>query len=96
MNTKTYLLFLLTSFLGLSAQNNFEYWQQHVDYTMDVTMDVSSSAYNGTQQLVYSNNSPEDLNVVFYHLYYNAFQPGSEMDVRSITISDPDLSLIHI
>ena len=90
MNTKTYLLFLLTSFLGLSAQNNFEYWQQHVDYTMDVTMDVSSSAYNGTQQLVYSNNSPEDLNVVFYHLYYNAFQPGSEMDVRSITISDPD------
>ncbi|MBT3592530.1 MAG: M1 family metallopeptidase, partial [Hellea sp.] len=90
MNTKTYLLFLLTSFLGLSAQNNFEYWQQHVDYTMDVTMDVSSSAYSGTQQLVYSNNSPEDLNVVFYHLYYNAFQPGSEMDVRSITISDPD------
>ena len=90
MNTKTYLLFLLTSFLGLSAQNNFEYWQQHVDYTMDVTMDVSSSAYNGTQQLVYSNNSPEDLNVVFYHLYYNAFRPGSEMDVRSITISDPD------
>ena len=53
MNTKTYLLFLLTSFLGLSAQNNFEYWQQHVDYTMDVTMDVSSSAYSGTQQLVY-------------------------------------------
>ena len=90
MNTKTYLLFLLTSFLGFSAQNNFEYWQQHVDYTMDVTMDVSSSAYNGTQQLVYSNNSPEDLNVVFYHLYYNAFRPGSEMDVRSITISDPD------
>ena len=90
MNTKTYLLFLLTSFLGLSAQNNFEYWQQHVDYTMDVTMDVSSSAYSGTQQLVYSNNSPEDLSVVFYHLYYNAFQPGSEMDVRSITISDPD------
>ena len=90
MNTKTYLLFLLTSFLGLSAQNNFEYWQQHVDYTMDVTMDVSSSAYSGTQQLVYSNNSPEDLNVVFYHLYYNAFRPGSEMDVRSITISDPD------
>jgi len=90
MNTKTYLLFLLTSFMGLSAQNNFEYWQQHVDYTMDVTMDVSSSAYSGTQQLVYSNNSPEDLSVVFYHLYYNAFQPGSEMDVRSITISDPD------
>ena len=90
MNTKTYLLFLLASFLGLSAQNNFEYWQQHVDYTMDVTVDVSLNAYSGTQQLVYTNNSPDDLSVVFYHLYFNAFQPGSEMDVRSITISDPD------
>lgn len=90
MNTKTYLLFLLTSFMGLSAQNNFEYWQQHVDYTMDVTVDVSLNAYSGTQQLVYTNNSPDDLSVVFYHLYFNAFQPGSEMDVRSITISDPD------
>ena len=24
------------------------------------------------------------------HLYYNAFQPGSMMDVRSRTIEDPD------
>tara|TARA_B110000261_G_scaffold25005_1_gene27108 strand:+ start:2223 stop:4049 length:1827 start_codon:yes stop_codon:yes gene_type:complete len=90
MNKKIYLLLLLINFTGLSAQNNFEYWQQHVDYTMDVTVDVSLNAYSGTQQLVYTNNSPDDLSVVFYHLYFNAFQPGSEMDVRSITISDPD------
>ena len=31
-----------------------------------------------------------DLNKVFFHLYYNAFQPGSMMDVRSRTIADPD------
>ena len=90
MNKKIYLLLLLINFTGLSAQNNFEYWQQHVDYTMDVTVDVSLNAYSGTQELVYTNNSPDDLSVVFYHLYFNAFQPGSEMDVRSITISDPD------
>lgn len=90
MNKKIYLLLLLINFPGLSAQNNFEYWQQHVDYTMDVTVDVSLNTYSGTQKLVYTNNSPDDLSVVFYHLYFNAFQPGSEMDVRSITISDPD------
>lgn len=66
------------------------YWQQHVDYKMDIDMDVNNYQYQGTQKLVYTNNSPDVLNKVFYHLYFNAFQPGSEMDVRSRTISDPD------
>jgi hypothetical protein len=66
------------------------YWQQHVDYKMDIDMDVNSYQYKGKQKLVYTNNSPDVLNKVFYHLYFNAFQPGSEMDVRSRTISDPD------
>ncbi|NNK70954.1 MAG: M1 family metallopeptidase [Flavobacteriaceae bacterium] len=66
------------------------YWQQRVDYTMDIDMDVDNYRYNGIQKLVYTNNSPDTLNRVFYHLYFNAFQPGSEMDVRSRTIKDPD------
>ena len=90
INKFSFIAILAAYSFEVDAQNNFEYWQQRVDYTIDVTMDVSSSVYSGTQQLVYTNNSPEDLSVVFYHLYYNAFQPGSEMDVRSITISDPD------
>lgn len=75
---------------SLHSQNNFEYWQQHVDYTMDVKMDVNTFNYEGTQKLIYTNNSPDNLEQVFYHLFYNAFQPGSEMDVRSITIADAD------
>ncbi|WP_282072183.1 M1 family metallopeptidase [Polaribacter atrinae] len=66
------------------------YWQQHVDYTMDVDVDVNNYQYKGKQTLVYTNNSPDDLNKVFYHLYFNAFQPGSQMDVRSLNIKDPD------
>jgi hypothetical protein len=66
------------------------YWQQHVDYTMDIDMNVNTFQYEGKQKLVYTNNSPDILNRVYYHLYFNAFQPGSEMDVRSRTIQDPD------
>ncbi len=66
------------------------YWQQHVDYKMDIDMDVNTYQYNGKQELIYTNNSPDVLTRVYYHLYYNAFQPGSEMDVRSRTIADPD------
>ena len=80
---------LLGSSLFLSAQNT-GYWQQHVDYTMDVNMDVETYQYTGNQKLVYTNNSPDQLDRVFYHLYYNAFQPGSEMDIRLQNIKDPD------
>ena len=66
------------------------YWQQHVDYKMEIDMDVNTYQYKGKQKLVYTNNSPDVLKKVFYHLYFNAFQPGSEMDVRSLTIADPD------
>ena len=53
-------------------------------------MDVETFQYKGTQKLEYTNNSPDDLSRVFYHLYFNAFQPGSEMDVRLQNIQDPD------
>ncbi len=74
----------------VSSQNSFSYWQQHVDYNMSVEMNVANWQYTGTQKLVYTNHSPDTLNQVFYHMYFNAFQPGSEMDVRSRTIADPD------
>ena len=72
------------------AKEQNGYWQQHVDYKMEIDMDVNSYQYKGKQILVYTNNSPDALNKVFYHLYFNAFQPGSEMDVRSRNIKDPD------
>ena len=81
---------------GLFAQKNPNacYWQQHVDYKMEVSMDVKTYRYTGTQQLVYTNNSPDTLRRVFYHLYNNAFQPGSEMDARLQSISDPDNRMV--
>ena len=65
------------------------YWQQHIDYTMDIDMNVKTYQYKGTQKAVYTNNSPDALKKVFYHLYFNAFQPNSQMDVRSRNIQDP-------
>ncbi len=73
-----------------SAQNNTSYWQQRVDYKMEIDLDVETHQYKGTQELIYTNNSPDTIYRVFYHLYFNAFQPGSDMDIRSLTISDPD------
>ncbi len=65
-------------------------WQQRVEYTMNVKLDVQTHHITGTQKLVYYNNSSDTLTKVYYHLYFNAFQPGSMMDARSRSISDPD------
>ena len=67
-----------------------ERWQQAIKYEMEIDMDVETNRYQGVQKVKYTNNSPDDLNQVFYHLYFNAFQPESMMDVRSRTIADPD------
>lgn len=77
-------------FEASQVSSGYGYWQQHVDYKMAIDMDVNTYRYNGKQQLVYTNNSPDVLNRVYYHLFFNAFQPGSEMDVRSRTIADAD------
>ncbi len=65
-------------------------WQQKVNYEMEIDFDVSVHQFTGTQKLIYKNNSPDTLHKVFYHLYFNAFQPGSMMDVRAGNIQDPD------
>ena len=85
MKTNKFLLILL-AFCSLTYSQN--YWQQSVNYKMEVDIDVKTFKYSGRQELLYTNNSPDSLKKVFYHLYFNAFQPGSEMSVRVKTGKD--------
>ncbi len=90
------LLFIFISCIGFAQNNpNPGYWQQHVDYKMDVKMDVKKFQYTGKQEIIYTNNSNDTLHKVYYHLYNNAFQPGSEMDARLQAISDPDKRMVR-
>ncbi|MEA3426743.1 MAG: M1 family metallopeptidase [Bacteroidota bacterium] len=69
-------------------------WQQRIKYNINVAVDVATNRFKGTEKLEYTNNSPDTLDKVYFHLYWNAFQPGSSMDVRSrelgkIQIAEP-------
>jgi len=79
---KSFLITLFT-FVAFSLSAQPDRWQQKVKYTMNVDMNVQTNQYKGKQKLEYWNNSPDTLRKVFYHLYWNAFQPNSMMDVRS-------------
>lgn len=88
--------FLLLLFLVCLSQGNAQTapanqrWQQRAEYKMDIDFDVQKHRYEGKQTLTYFNNSPDTITRVFYHLYFNAFQPGSGMDVRNKDLPDSD------
>src|SRR5947209_2193255 len=58
-------------------------WQQKISYDIDVKMNVATNKFAGTEKIDYYNNSPDTLSRIFFHTYWNAFQPNSSMDVRS-------------
>ena len=80
------LFLLLISFQSFPNS----YWQQKVKYFIEVDIDIRNNKFHGKEDLIYYNNSTDTLKNVFFHLYYNAFQPGSMMDVRSRNLPDPD------
>ncbi|OYU83641.1 MAG: peptidase M1 [Flavobacterium sp. BFFFF2] len=95
MNTFYRTLVLLCAFpFALIAQKK-GYWQQQVNYKMEVQFDVKSYKYKGNLSLTYENNSGDTLRTLYFHLYPNAFQPGSEMDQRLQQIADPDRRMVN-
>ena len=70
------------------------YWQQKVDYKMTIDIKDDLYQYDGKMKLKYTNNSGQSLNKVYFHLYFNAFQPKSMMDYRLANIADPDKRMV--
>ena len=81
-----FFYFLFSSFQSFSN----DYWQQRVEYKININFDRENHQFLGDQNLIYYNNSQDTITKVFFHLYFNAFQPGSMMDVRSRSLPDPD------
>ncbi len=80
---KSLLLIIILFQLSTVLYAQPDRWQQRVKYIMNIDMNVQTNRFTGKQKLEYTNNSPDTLTRVFYHLYFNAFQPGSMMDTRS-------------
>jgi hypothetical protein len=78
---KIFRLLFLVVFTQVFAQQK-PYYQQFADYKMNIDVDAENYTYQGKQEITYTNNSPEELKVVYFHLYWNAFRPNSMMDQR--------------
>ncbi len=73
---------MLASFLIASPEA--DYWQQDVAYRIEVELDTAHHFLNGTERLIYRNNSPDTLTELFFHLYPNAYRDRSSLYARDM------------
>lgn len=73
---KLYLLLFVSVFFqqSLKAQN---YWQQKVDYKIEVSLDDVNHFLKGTIEINYTNNSPKALPYIYFHLWPNAYKDNN-------------------
>ena len=79
---KNRLVAIFSLIVGLITAQQQAYYQQEASYKMNIEVDAANFSYNGKQEIQYTNNSPDELSVVYFHLYWNVFKPGSMMDQR--------------
>lgn len=82
MKKTVFILSAIVFSLFTSAQA--DRWQQRIKYVIDVKLDVVKNQLDGVEKMEYFNNSPDTLTKIYLFTYWNAFQPGSNMDVNSL------------
>lgn len=66
-------------FLFFAAQSSWlnvfpQYWQQQVNYTIDVSLNDVEHTLTGFEKIEYFNNSPDTLRFIWFHLWPNAYK----------------------
>ena len=84
-----FIIFSIANFLNAQADR----WQQRIDYKIIAALDVNANIIKGSEDLVYTNNSPDTLRKVYFHMYWNAFASNSAMDIRSRELGKNYLSV---
>jgi hypothetical protein len=51
-----------------------QYWQQQVDYIIEVSLNTRDKTLDGFEKLTYHNNSPDTLSFIWFHLWPNAYK----------------------
>lgn len=67
-----FLFFVFVPFLN--AQNAKTYFQQEVNYKINVSLDDKTHHLSGDETLEYINNSPDELNFIWFHIWPNAYK----------------------
>ena len=65
---------LLLLLLPLLSASQTGYWQQEVQYTIDVSLNDADHTLNGFEKIKYTNHSPDTLRFIWFHIWPNAYK----------------------
>ncbi|WP_286232925.1 M1 family metallopeptidase [Thalassotalea sediminis] len=66
-----------------AGEPGHRYWQQQVDYNIKVTLDEEKRRLEGSEEIVYINNSPDTLKYLWLQLDQNIFKQDSLSELSS-------------
>lgn len=75
-------LLLIAISLHLTAFS--QYWQQQTDYKIEVALNDQQHTLKGFLTLDYTNNSPDKLDYIWFHLWPNAYKNDNTAYARQI------------
>lgn len=70
---KLFLLSVIPCLLSV-ANCQVNYWQQQVNYTIDVSLNDKENTLDGYIRIEYANNSPDTLHFIWFHIWPNAYK----------------------
>lgn len=71
---KKFLLFIIINSFIAAGFAQQSYWQQQVDYSINVSLNDSKHTLDGFIKILYHNHSPDTLRYLWFHLWPNAFK----------------------
>jgi aminopeptidase N len=90
------IFLIITSISLLYSKNNKRYFQQYVNYDISVRFTPELYRIEGSEKLLYINHSPDTLNVVYFHLYFNKFRKGALDDGELREETTGSISIFNI
>ena len=70
-------ILLIIVLIGTLPAQESDYFQQYVDYDIQVTLDDTNHTIMAYEKMVYQNNSPDTLNFIWFHIWPNAYKNDS-------------------
>src|SRR5436190_5942097 len=77
-------LFFVTIAAMISSASFAQYWQQQVNYKINVSLNDQANTLKGLEELEYINNSPDKLDFIWFHFFENAYKNDSTAFAKQV------------